>query len=382
MDSKAGVLRLEADRLSDLFGALQEAGFEIVGPTVRDGAILYDRIEKVSELPRGWTDEQQPGHYRLKRRNDDALFGFVVGPFSAKRFLHPPHERLFSATKTPDGGVQFEATDSETPRFAFLGLRACELSAVAIQDQVFLHQDYVDPIYAARRNEALFVAVECTVSGAACFCTSMNTGPEVTDGFDIALTEVVSDEEHYFLVRTGSDRGRTIVDTLQLNAAEDSETKAGQKRVAAARESIGRRLETEGIKELFYRNQEHSIWQDVARRCLACGNCTMVCPTCFCTTVEDVTDLGGAFAARDRRWDSCFSLDFTYANGGQARSSGASRYRQWITHKLASWHDQFDRSGCVGCGRCITWCPVGIDITEESAKLRAGEAPGVTRNEQ
>ncbi|MBF0393567.1 MAG: 4Fe-4S dicluster domain-containing protein, partial [Alphaproteobacteria bacterium] len=121
------------------------------------------------------------------------------------------------------------------------------------------------------------------------------------------------------------------------------------------------------------RNREHPRWDEVAKRCLTCGNCTMVCPTCFCTTVDDVTDLGGTRTERVRSWDSCFTLDFSYIHGGSVRNEGSSRYRQWITHKLSSWHDQFGSSGCVGCGRCITWCPVGIDITEEVGAIRASE---------
>ena len=125
------------------------------------------------------------------------------------------------------------------------------------------------------------------------------------------------------------------------------------------------------IKELLYRNLEHPRWEDVARRCLSCTNCTLVCPTCFCTTVEDATDLSGGHAERRRRWDSCFSMDFSYIHGGYIRPSVKARYRQWMTHKLATWIDQFGTSGCVGCGRCITWCPVGIDITAEVKAIRA-----------
>jgi Fe-S-cluster-containing hydrogenase component 2 len=130
-------------------------------------------------------------------------------------------------------------------------------------------------------------------------------------------------------------------------------------------------MDTSGIKELLYRNPEHPRWDDVAERCLACTNCTLVCPTCFCGSVEDVTDLVGETAERWRRWDSCFTLDHSFLHGGSVRSSTRARYRQWLTHKLASWIDQFGTSGCIGCGRCITWCPVGIDITEEVAAIRA-----------
>ena len=133
---------------------------------------------------------------------------------------------------------------------------------------------------------------------------------------------------------------------------------------------MGRALDTGNIQGLLYENAEHPRWEQVAQRCLTCGNCTMVCPTCFCTTVEDTTNLAGDQAARTRRWDSCFSLDFSYIHGGPVRSSTRARYRHWITHKFAAWIDQFGSSGCVGCGRCITWCPVGIDVTEEIRSLR------------
>ncbi len=115
-------------------------------------------------------------------------------------------------------------------------------------------------------------------------------------------------------------------------------------------------------------NLDHPIWDDIAARCLACTNCTLVCPTCFCSTVEDATDLLGT-ATRTRRWDSCFSSDFSNLHGHPVRSSTRSKYRQWMTHKLSYWYDQFGMSGCVGCGRCITWCPVAIDITAEMAQL-------------
>jgi ferredoxin len=134
-----------------------------------------------------------------------------------------------------------------------------------------------------------------------------------------------------------------------------------------------RAVRTEGIRELLAATLDHPRWDDVASRCLTCTNCTLVCPTCFCSTVEDVTDLTGRTAERWRRWDSCFTLGHSYLHGGSVRSTARDRYRQWLTHKLGTWIDQFGHSGCVGCGRCITWCPVGIDITEEVAAL--GAAP-------
>src|SRR6266487_5651279 len=235
---------VEREHLQHLLAALLKRGYQVVGPTVRDNAIVYDTLASVDDLPVGYTDEQDGGSYRLKKRDDKALFGYAVGPQSWKRFLHPPVLRLWQA--------------------------------------------------------------------------------------------------------------RRIVQKTS--------------------EQMGRSLDTTEIKDLLYRNMEHPRWDEVATRCLSCTNCTMVCPTCFCTTVEDTSDLAGENAERWRKWDSCFDTSFSYISGGSIRSSVKSRYRQWMTHKLASWIDQFGTSGCVGCGRCITWCPVGIDITEEVRAIRESES--------
>jgi ferredoxin len=135
-----------------------------------------------------------------------------------------------------------------------------------------------------------------------------------------------------------------------------------------------RSLDTEGIRDLLFSNLEHPRWDEVASRCLSCTNCTLVCPTCFCSSVTEVADLSGDRVDRERQWASCFTLDHARIHGGSVRSTTASRYRQWLTHKLAGWIDQFGSSGCTGCGRCITWCPVGIDLTEEVAAIRATDA--------
>ncbi|NJL33712.1 MAG: sulfite reductase subunit A, partial [Chloroflexaceae bacterium] len=127
------------------------------------------------------------------------------------------------------------------------------------------------------------------------------------------------------------------------------------------------------VASLLKHNLEHKRWEQVAERCLSCANCTMVCPTCFCSTVEDTTALDGSHAERWRKWDSCFTVDFSFIHGGTVRRETRTRYRQWMTHKLAAWIDQFGTSGCVGCGRCIVWCPVGIDITAEIAAMRASD---------
>jgi ferredoxin len=277
--------------------------------------------------------------------------------------------RLWEARRNGDGYKTLEERP-ESPKYAFVGVRSCDLNAVAVQDRVFLQGNYVDPVYKARREGAFVAAVNCGQAGGTCFCASMNTGPMATTGFDLALTEVLEGQRHYFVVEVGSETGAKVLEDIPHREATAEEKTSAERTVARAASQMGRTLDTTDIKELLYRNYEHPRWDDVAKRCLACANCTQVCPTCFCTTVEDTTDLKGEQAGRWRKLDSCFTMDFSYIHGGSIRSSAKSRYRQWMTHKLATWIDQFGTSGCVGCGRCITWCPVGIDITEEVRAIR------------
>jgi sulfhydrogenase subunit beta (sulfur reductase) len=373
-DVRVGELvSMDRQQLDGLLDALRRRKFRLVGPTLRDGAVAYDDIASSADLPAGWTDEQDGGTYRLKKRDDDALFGYNVGPQSWKRNLFPPSSLLWRGRKDGAGATMAPA-DQPTERLAFIGVRSCELHAIAIQDRVFMGGDHVDPIYAARRDGVFIVVVNCGQAGGTCFCVSMETGPKASSGFDLALTELLEDRAHGFLVEIGTERGAEVMTEVVHRPAETEEIEAADRIIERTAASMGRRMDTEGIKGLLYANFEHPRWDDVAGRCLACANCTMVCPTCFCFSVEDVTDLAGEEMERHRLWDSCFTVDHSYIHGGSVRVSNRSRYRQWMTHKLATWIDQFGTSGCVGCGRCITWCPVGIDITEEVAAIRASDA--------
>jgi ferredoxin len=356
---------LAKQQLQKLLDVLLGCGYRVVGPTISQGAIVYDELHSIDQLPRGWTDEQSGGHYRLKRRDDDALFGYVVGPHSWKRYLFPPRATVATADRTDDGWDLRDAPRDE-PAYAFLGVRACELAAMAVQDRTFIHGPYVDPIYQQRRQRAFIVAVNCTQAASTCFCTSMNTGPRCSAGFDLALTELTD----HFTVEIGTQRGAEILDQLPTSRATRQRLSEAEAARAQAVAQITRQLDTTDIRDLLLGNLEHPRWSEVAARCLSCTNCTMVCPTCFCSSVTDVADLDASHVERVRQWDTCFNWDFSYLNGGVVRDTIRARYRQWLTHKLASWIDQFDVSGCVGCGRCITWCPVGIDLTEEVAAIR------------
>jgi ferredoxin len=361
MDTAAVLTR---DGLDELIAALIGDGYRVVGPTVRDDAVVLAELDSGGQLPAGWGVESGPGHYRLTRRTDAAVFGHSAGAQSWKQFLHPPRQPLWSL----DGDV-FTPSPEEPVRYAFLGVRACDLAAIAILGAVLGGGAHPDNAFTRRRQGLLVIAAGCTEPGGVCFCASMGTGPTPGPGYDLALTERIDAAGHRFLVDVGTEEGARVLAMLEHRTATEAEVDDAREAVQAAAAHMGRQMPAGDIRGLLIESRDSAHWQTVADRCLTCGNCTMVCPTCFCTTTEDVTDLSGEHAERSERWASCFELDFSYLHGGSVRTSGASRYRQWITHKLSTWHEQFGSSGCVGCGRCIAWCPVGIDITEEVSTL-------------
>lgn len=361
-------MALDRENFQNLFDALNQKGYRTCAPTLKDNAVVYDEISSVDELPIGWSDDQDAGRYRLVKTKRKALFDYVVGFDSWKKFLYPPSVKILEARRN---GQQFEINheDREVRNQAFIGVRPCELHAIAILDKVLIEGPYSDPVYARSRQNLFIVAVNCTRPGGTCFCASMGTGPKADSGFDLALTEIIGKDSHYFVMEVGSEAGADLIKDIPCRPAGEDEIELAGKSLEKAEKSMGRSMAGGDIKGILQDNFDHPHWEEVARRCLTCGCCTMVCPTCFCSTVKDVTDLGGRTAQRWRKMDSCFSIEFSYIYGGSVRSSPKSRYRQWMTHKLASWIDQFGTSGCVGCGRCITWCPVGIDITKEAKAI-------------
>ena len=372
---------LAVPALDDLVSALRRRGWTVLGPVLRDGAIVLGELGSAADLPRDVVDAQEPGRYRLVPAAKDRAFAVASGPDSFKRVLHPPALTLFRARRD---GRSFTGDGADAPArpLALFGLRGCDLAALRAQDRVFLGGPHVDPAYATRRDGAFLVAVTCTRSGGTCFCASVGTGPRPEGVFDIRLTELDGGSEPRFLAEAGSTRDTEIIAEVPHDAPTEGDRAAAERAADGAARGQTRRLDAEGLPELLRRSYEHPRWDDVARRCLACGNCTMVCPTCFCTTVEDATDLTGTEAVRTRRWDSCFAPDFSYIHGGSVRPSIRARYRQWLTHKLATWTEQFGMSGCVGCGRCITWCPAGIDLTEEVQALRGSGHPQETHRDR
>jgi ferredoxin len=368
---------IDGEGLDALISQLRSEGRRTIGPVVRHGAVVHAELSGGEDLPRGWRDRQEPGRYRLEHDEGEQLFGWAVGPESLKREFFVPEESVWRSSVV-DGQVVFSEPALPAGSLAIVGARPCELRALEVLDHVLQDGEVADDRYAARRGDAVVVAAECGAPADTCFCSSMGTGPSAELAYDLALTEFL-EGGHRFYVQVGSEVGAALLAQIPHRAATDEDDLERNRVLEAAVSRMHRTLDTDGLPELLARNLEHPRWEEVAERCLSCGNCTLVCPTCFCSDIKDVTDLSGS-VERQRRWASCFDLDHSLLHGGPVRPDTASRYRQWLTHKLSTWWDQFGELGCVGCGRCITWCPVGIDLTEEAGAIRVSD--GARRHEE
>jgi sulfhydrogenase subunit beta (sulfur reductase) len=355
---------LHKQNFNHLLEVLRSEGFQVKGPKIKEGAITLDTIENTTDLPLGHKESQAPGQYQLEKSSDNCFFAFTLGPQSFKKFLEPPRRKLWEVDQKNGEIVLTVPLDEEAP-MAFLGVRACELHALKIQDRVFITDDNPNTFYKERRENALIIAVHCQRAAQTCFCPSMETGPEMPEGYDLLLTE----QEEYFIIQAKGERGKKIFNLLPLQEAATDWKKTIQLQVENTANSIKRDFPKNKAKIAIKENPNSDFWQDIAQVCTSCANCTLVCPTCFCSSVEDITDLAGEHSERWKKWDSCFNPDFSYIHGGAVRKSVSSRYRQWLSHKFSYWYEQFDSSGCVGCGRCLTWCPVGIDFTESISTL-------------
>ncbi len=346
--------------LQTLFDALAQAGFSPYAPRVREGALVFAECRDATELPWGVCDIQSPGNYRLGEGDKLRAFAWANGPQALKPLLFPPSETLWRVSRDERGALAFAPAQPEVEARAVIGIRPCDLAALDIHDRHFLGGQ-ADGYYAARRQKLFLVAVNCSHPATTCFCASTGDGPVVERGFDLVLDEL----DEGFLVNAGSGRGHMLLQKLDLPEADTvqrDEALIQQRRAAASQQ---RSMPPGNLQGPLFARLDHSRWQEVGERCLACGNCTSVCPTCFCHSEQERPALDGGSSEHVREWDSCFTQGHSYLHGTVLRGTISLRYRQWLTHKVGSWHEQYGRSGCVGCGRCITWCPVGIDITEE-----------------
>jgi ferredoxin len=347
--------------LDELLASLRNDGYQTVGPQVEHQVVAYKEIETIQELPLGFASEQEKGMYRLVNTGEQRYFDALPGSQTWKKFLYPAQRDLFFLEKNNGHWEKSPAPHSQD-RFALIGVRACELAAIEILDKVLIRKDFTDADYSTRRSSLFILSVNCAHPGNTCFCASMGTGPECKQGYDLNLTEL----DEVFLVTIGSDAGLALVQQVEWEPASAFHLQAAQRAIQQAAESMGRELNgLEGVPALLLENLEHPHWAEIAHRCLSCGSCTLACPTCFCWDTKDHVYITTRKTNRQLVWDSCFNPGYSAQAGGNTRPSTRARYRQWLTHKFGNWQHQFGTLGCVGCGRCITWCPASIDVTEE-----------------
>jgi sulfhydrogenase subunit beta (sulfur reductase) len=355
-------------KINSLLSTLRDMGYTCIGPQVKDGAIIYDALEVSEQLPWGIQDEQKPGSYRLHQTKKKQAFAWANGPQAIKPLLFKPKESLWRVERDQTGKLQFKEIQPEIKPIALIGARSCDLAAMAVQDKTFIHDTYQDKRYQMQREQLFIVAVNCSYSGGNCFCVSTNTGPKATSGFDIAMTEIADG----FVVESGSENGKKFIAQLQLEQAQKKQTQQSESNNEQAVSMQTKKMPKKNgrvLRDILMSNLDHQRWDDVAERCLSCGNCTSVCPTCFCHHETETATVDGRSSEHSRQWDSCFAMEHSYIHNKIIRNDTKSQYKQWLTHKLGTWWDQFDASGCIGCGRCVTWCPVGIDITEEMSAI-------------
>ncbi len=377
---------LPRSQLQSLLDQLLAEDYQCIGPQIQSNALVFKPFTQAESLPHGITDHQDAGHYRLQPLDSRRNFHWNCSAQLLKPYFFQAEQVLWQVEKQQDGQLVFCQTQSHQPKRAFFAVRACDIAALKLQDQHFLHSEFVDDHYAENRKNNLFIAVTCSKAGDNCFCHRTDDGPAITEGYDLLLDEL----NEGFVLQAGSLEGEQIYQQLAqrqvLEIASSEQQQQADQSLSQVRQALLDKddqqqqhlhlpFEPELIRQVLMQNLDHPHWQELAERCLSCGNCTSVCPTCFCSSQRDIPELDGSQVQHVRQWDSCFSQGHSYIHGYQVRGKTQLRYQQWLTHKLVNWYEQYGRSGCVGCGRCVTWCPVGIDFTQAAMQICQDSGP-------
>lgn len=293
---------------------------------------------------------------------EDLCLDYSTTILPPKKFFSPPRETIF----TFEGDSISSITDLiPEEKQILLGVHSCDLAGLKFLDRVFLGFRS-DPRYLRRRNNFLIFAVTCKTVADTCFCLSMGTGPEAS-GFDVLMTDV----GRRYLMEAGSPEGEKVLKSLGLKTATKEDFEAKRAAIERLKGEFKRSIDMDGMSELCMSSKDHSVWAKYGKICLACGQCGISCPTCFCFDIRESIDPSLRKGERYREWDVCLLREFSQvAMGGNFRPERSARIRQFICHNLCYGSYQYSMMKCIGCGRCIKVCPVNIDITEIARELR------------
>ena len=298
---------------------------------------------------------------------DEPFFAFLNSKNAPKNVFFPHTETLMKFTRTPKGMV-FSSETNQAVQSVLFGVRPCDAHSFVLLDKLFDQEKYKDGYYIEKRKSTTVISLACVKPPyATCFCTSVDGEPVSADGADILLTDIGGDYLVEFITEKGEKLAKYFGETKADAAADTKKSEIATK----AKESIASKIPAHEIKPILDVNFDNPFWNTIHGKCLACGTCTYMCPTCHCFDISD--EVKGSDGVRIRSWDSCmFPLFTKETSGHNPRSSQKERWRQRAMHKFKYYVDMFNAIACVGCGRCVMSCPVNIDIrkvVEDISKL-------------
>jgi len=336
------IVTLPKENFTEFIEHLRAFG-EIHAPTKRsEKSIVFAPVSDLSEIELNYTRTILP----------------------LKKYFFKPVDVMFNFCPEKGYEVPIEEADK---KYVIFGVHPCDIHGLKILDLVFGGR-YADTYYLTRRGKAAIIGLDC-IADDLCFCRS--TGTDFVDsGFDLFLSDI----DNSYLVRVGTSLGDDIVraaDTL-FHEVDKEDRDAYKRKSIQRRESFRTEIQLQDLPEIIDLEYENEVWQEVGRKCLSCGTCSMVCPTCYCYAVFDGLKLDASSGQRKRRWDSCLFKDYALVAGGHNfRAERASRVKNRYFHKQRGFVSQYGRPSCVGCGRCKAHCPAGIDIVDVVTALRS-----------
>lgn len=345
----------DMESLEKLILALKSRGLAVLAYKLQGDLPVFGEVGSLRDILVEYSDLQSPGSYKLVK---DMRGFFRHSQYSPKYFLHPPIQDVYEVSDD----FNIAQTRTNPVPTALFGIKPCDLAAIEVLDKIL----ECDDVYQARRSSIAYIIVEeCVEPGGTCFCGSVGAGPSVTKGYDVAYTRL----DDKVLFKVGSSKGMELIEKLGLAKAPEKLLRKYEELLVDAKRKASRLPPLETIaKALEDVAPAEEFWRYVSARCVGCTNCNMVCPTCFCTEFVDYANLTGN-ARRERQWFGCLSYTYGQVAGQHFRPELLMRYRHFVLHKFVFYQKQIGLPGCVGCGRCITWCPMGIDLREVVSRV-------------